>query len=250
MSADLVLVTRPLPEAEETAARVRALGLSCLIEPMLEIHPLAGAPLDLSGVQGVMVTSRNGARALALGTPERAFPVFAVGDATAGLLRELGFVTVASAAGTAEDLARLLLRACDPAKGAILHVRGAAVGGDPAPPLRAAGFDVRAAMLYEVRTPSAFSPALERTMRHRALGYALFFSPRTARTFVTLARAAGLDPHCGEIEACCLSVAVADALREVRWRAVRVSVRPEQAALLAELPSAGHRAESRGGHGQ
>jgi uroporphyrinogen-III synthase len=246
----IVLVTRPRPEAEETAARVERLGYPCLLEPMLEIVPLAGPPLDLGGVQAILVTSRNGARALAYRTTERGSPVFAVGEATAQSLRALGFRDVTAAGGTAAELTDRVRRGCDPGKGALLHVRGDAVATDPVPLLRGAGLEARSAVLYEARTPSAFSPHLERTMRQRAIGYALFFSPRTARTFVTLANAADLSTACGEIEACCLSAAVAAALDGVRWRAVRVSVRPEQDALLALLASSGERTGSRGAHGQ
>jgi uroporphyrinogen-III synthase len=166
----------------------------------------------------------------------RELPVFAVGEATAATLRDQGFRSVRSAQGTARDLAQRVRELCDPRAGVLLHVRGEAVATDPVPLLAASGLQARSAVLYEVRTPSAFSPHLERTMRQRALGYGLFFSPRTARTFVTLARAAGLDSACAAMEACCLSTAVAAAADCVRWRAVRVSVRPEQEALLALLP--------------
>lgn len=246
----IVLVTRPRPEAEETSARVEALGHRCLIEPMLEIAPLAGPPLDLAGVQALLVTSRNGARALATRTAERGRLVFAVGEATAQSLRALGFTSVTAAGGTAAELTDRVRDACDPGKGALLHVRGDAVAIDPVPQLRGAGFEARAAVLYEARTPSAFSPHLERTMRQGDIGYALFFSPRTARTFVTLASAADVTPACAEIEACCLSAAVAAALDGVRWRSVRVSVRPQQDALLALLPASGERRGSRGAHGE
>jgi uroporphyrinogen-III synthase len=235
----LVLVTRPQPEAEETAARLRGLGHACLVEPMLEIATRPGPALDLAGVQAVLVTSRNGARALAARTAERGVPAFAVGAATAASLRALGFRRIEAGADTASALAELVGRSCSPAAGALLHVRGEAVASDPLPRLEQAGFAVRAAVLYEARAVSAFSPHLERTMRQRALGYALFFSPRTARTFVTLAAAAGLQSAAAAAEACCLSPAVAAAADAMGWRAVRVAVRPEQEALLALLPPAG-----------
>src|SRR5262249_19161496 len=125
---------------------------------------------------------------------------------------------------------------CDPRQGTLLHVRGDAVGADPAILLASAGFSVSASVLYETRTPSAFSPCLERTVRHNDLAYVLFFSARTARTFVTLALAAGVAPACKTIEACCLSAVVAAAADGVPWRAVRVAVRPDHEAILNLLP--------------
>jgi len=94
----LVLVTRPQPEADATATRVAALGYRTLIEPLIEIVPRPGPPLELGDIQAVLVTSGNGARALAAHTPVRDQWLFSVGDATAKALRELGFLRVESAA--------------------------------------------------------------------------------------------------------------------------------------------------------
>ena len=249
MIAPLALVTRPRPEAEATAARLAALGYRNFIEPMVEIVPCRGPLLDLSGVQALLVTSGNGAVALADRTPVRDQRLFAVGDATAGTLSRLGFASVESAKGDAGDLAALIKQRCDPAAGSLLHIRGDAVDNDPAALLRAAGFAVRTAILYESRAPSAFSQQLERTMRQHDLGFALFFSPRAGRTFVTLAQAAGLASNCESVEACCLSAAIAAAVQGVRWRAVRVAVRPEQSALLALLPRVKNGMDPRDEHG-
>jgi uroporphyrinogen-III synthase len=232
----LVLVTRPKPEAGATATRVAALGYRTLIEPLIEIVPRLGPPLELGDIQAVLVTSGNGARALAARTPLRDQWLFAVGDATANTLRELGFQRVESARGSATELAELVQRRCDSSRGSLLHVRGDVVASDPSVSLSEAGFSVRTAVLYETRTPSAFSPSLERTMRHNDLAYVLFFSARTARTFVRLALAAGVASACERTEAFCLSVAVAAAAAGVPWRAVRVAVRPDHEALLNLLP--------------
>jgi uroporphyrinogen-III synthase len=241
----LVLVTRPQPEAEATAVQVEALGYRTLIEPLIEIVPCAGPPLEFEGIQAVLVTSANGARALATRTPVRGQRVFAVGDATANTLQQLGFHQVESAGGNADDLARLVQRRCEPSRGTLLHVRGDAVASDPSVPLSGAGFSVRSAVLYETRTPSAFSPSLERTMRHNDLAYGLFFSARTARTFVRLAVAAGVACACERSEALCMSHAVASAAEGVPWQAVRVAVRPDHEALLNLLPKPHCRAEFR-----
>jgi len=232
----LVLVTRPKPEADATATRVAALGYRTLIEPLIEIVPRLGPPLELGDIQAVLVTSGNGARALAAHTPLRDQWLFAVGDATAKALRELGFLRVESARGSATELAELVQRRCDPSRGSLLHVRGDVVASDPSVSLSEVGFSVHTAVLYETRTPSAFSPSLERTMRHNDLAYVLFFSARTARTFVRLALAAGVASACERTEAFCLSAAVAAAAAGVPWRAVRVAVRPDHEALLNLLP--------------
>ena len=246
MSADpapLVLVTRPALEAAETAVRLRERGFAPFIEPMLQIVPRPGPMLDLAGVQAILITSGNGARALAQRTAVRDLPVYAVGDATAAALKTLGFASVRNAGADAEALAKLVGQSCSPAAGALLHARGEAVQNDPALPLTEAGFAVRPVVLYEACPVSAFSPALERTMRERRLRHALFFSSRTAEAFVRLAGAAGLLAPCESMEACCLSPAVAAALDGVRWRAVRIAVRRDLDAMLDLLPRAPGRAK-------
>ncbi|MEP1029540.1 MAG: uroporphyrinogen-III synthase, partial [Alphaproteobacteria bacterium] len=104
-----ILVTRPEQDAAATAARLRDLGHDPLITPLMAVRFLPGPPLDLAGVQALLVTSANGARALAArqAGSNIPLPVLAVGDATARAARDLGFPDVESAGGDVDDLARL-----------------------------------------------------------------------------------------------------------------------------------------------
>src|SRR5438128_1763386 len=77
------LVTRPREEAESLAAALAARGVDAVLEPMMEVHYRATAAPDLAGVQALLCTSANGARALARSTKERDLLLLAVGDATA-----------------------------------------------------------------------------------------------------------------------------------------------------------------------
>ncbi len=59
------LITRPRHQAGRLAARLRARGIGCLVEPMLEIAPLPWiAAAALEGRQAVLLTSPNAAQAL------------------------------------------------------------------------------------------------------------------------------------------------------------------------------------------
>src|SRR5262249_44075047 len=89
-----VLITRPREDAEPFARARIVLGNEPVIEPLHEIDYLEGAPLDLIGVQAILLTSANGARAPALRTPRRDIAVIAVGPATAGAARAAGFANV------------------------------------------------------------------------------------------------------------------------------------------------------------
>jgi uroporphyrinogen-III synthase len=64
----------------------------------------------------------------------------------------------------------------------------------------------------------------------------LFFSPRTAQSFVKVVHKAGLADRLGGVVALCLSEAVSTAVRTVNWRSIHVAAQPDQTALLDLLP--------------
>jgi uroporphyrinogen-III synthase/type II secretory pathway pseudopilin PulG len=241
------LITRPEADAAPLAAALRRRGVDCLIEPMLRIVPVAAPPPALDGVQGLVVTSANGVRAFAAACPRRDLAVFAVGPASAQAARELGFRQVADAAGDVAALVELVTRSVDPAAGALLHPAGSVTAGDLAAALGARGVAVRRVAAYEAQAATGFSPALTAALRElvetagaapdraAALRWVLFFSPRTAATFVRLCRASGLADACRHLVALCLSENVARAAAAVEWAALGVATRPDQDALLELL---------------
>ncbi|HLO78876.1 MAG TPA: uroporphyrinogen-III synthase [Magnetospirillum sp.] len=228
------LVTRPREDSEGVSRELRARGLEVAVEPLLDIHPLDAA-VDAQGVQGILATSANGVRTLARVLPDRSLPVWAVGDASARAARELGYERVESAGGNVETLAALVRQRCTPEAGAFLHAAGSVTAGDLSGRLGEAGFTVRRVVLYEARPATEISADLAKSLGDGALDVALFFSPRTAATFVTLVKAAGLAASTGKLTAYALSSAVAAELATLPWATVRVAAAPTQAALLAAL---------------
>jgi uroporphyrinogen-III synthase len=229
------LITRPAEDAAPLAEALAARGHAALVAPMFEVDFSAPEPADLTDIQAVLLTSANGARALAGLTPRRDVPVLAVGDATAAAARAAGFADVASAAGDAAALARLAEDRLDPAAGALFHAAGKAVAGDLKGLLEAAGFAVRRAVLYRTRAAGALPPDAAAALAGGTIAGVLFFSPRTAEVFVRLVRAAGLTVHLAGLYALCLSRAVAGRLDPAAWRTVCVAGRPNTPALLALL---------------
>lgn len=231
-----VLVTRPRPDAEAFAARLHALGHTTIIEPLIDIAFLGGPPIDLAGVQALVFTSANGARAVARRTRARAIPVVAVGPSTAEEARALGFASVSQSDGEGvEGLSRYVQATLDPARGALVHATGTVTAGDLKGALASAGFAVRTERLYQARAADALSGALCAELAAGAVDVATFFSPRTAALFAALAEAEGLVPACRGITALALSRAVANALISLPFREVRVAVQPNAEAMLALL---------------
>ncbi len=234
-----VLVTRPEEDARSFAAALREEGHEVRLEPLLSVEPLpeAEAPIDLMDVQALVFTSANGVRVLAERTNERGLPTYTVGDATARAARNAGFRDVHSAAGDVETLARLIVRCLDPSAGVIFQAAASVLAGDLQGLLEAAGFQVRRAVLYRTVSRQALSPETIRALASGALDVVTFFSPRTAKQFVELAKDAGIDGALGRLTAVCLSRAVAARVKTVDWADIRVAARPDQAALIAALPT-------------
>src|SRR5579875_3028456 len=97
-----------------------------------------------------------------------------------------------------------------------------------------------------VLPPSRARPAMPTRLRaspRRALSggeidLALFFSPRSAATFVELASAAGLAHACAGITAIAISAAVDRALAALGWRARHIADKPDRRALLEAVDRA------------
>jgi len=229
------LVTRPHAEAGALSQALAARGIEAIVEPLLDISYRNDPPPDLAGVQAVLCTSANGVRALARLCGERAVPLFAVGDATAARARAEGFLRVESAGGAVPDLARLVRERLRPAGGPVLQIAGTALAGDLAGELRAAGFTVERAVLYEARPVARLSAATAGALAAGIVDFALFFSPRTAAIFARLAACAGLVDATRFSAAVSISAAADAALDPLRFRARCIAERPHQEGLLAAL---------------
>ncbi|MCH8098612.1 MAG: uroporphyrinogen-III synthase [Proteobacteria bacterium] len=233
------LITRPREDAGALAKLLGGRGIECVIEPLLTIEPVKDAGLDFTGVQAVLLTSANGARALAAQDAGKSagawrhLAVFAVGEATASAAREAGCRRVSSAGGDVGALARLVAERLEPKGGALLHIAGTHVAGDLAGLLAKAGFTVRRAVIYEAREADCISAELISMIEAGGIDVALFFSPRTAKSFVTLAFEAGVSSACEGVTALCLSAAVAREAETIAWNEVRVAAHPDLDGLLA-----------------
>lgn len=229
----VVLITRPLPVATDTARRVTALGFTPLVSPVLEttLYP-AGLP-GPDGMQALLLTSANAVPAV---SPDyHHLPVFAVGSATAAAARAAGFSRVTSAAGGVADLAALVRRLCDPDRGSLLFPGAARLAVDIAKPLRTAGFRVIRRVVYRTDPAAELTLAAREALGAGGVTAALFFSPASVRAFVGLVRGV-LPPTCvATVDAIAISAAVAAALAPLPWQRIRVASLPNQDEMVALL---------------
>ena len=226
-----MLVTRPEPDASETAARLAALDIEAVVEPLLIAETLTTTLPPATGFAALAVTSANALRAL----HDRGelphllkLPVFTVGDRSAGTARDFGFADVVSAGGNLNDLVALLAQAG--IDGPILYPAANQRSGDLAKALAPHGVMVITTPVYAMNPVPRLSDAGRLALEGGAIDAALFYSRRTAETFVSLA--AGMR-HMADLAMLCLTEAVAEPLLGAHLVRVALADYPSEEAMMA-----------------
>lgn len=230
-----MLVTRPEPEAGETAARLRALDIEAVVFPLLSYRTLPTSLPEPRGFAGLALTSAGALRALAeRGQIDRyhGLKVYAVGDRTAEAARAAGFGDVTSAGGNLADLVDLLAHAG--LKGPILYPAAKHQSGDLAKSLAPFGVMVVTARVYEMIVADGLPDGLLASLAAGEIAAALFYSRRTAEAFVEKA----VDFHLPRsvktrLGMLCLSEQVAEPLVEARFVRVGLADHPSEDAMMA-----------------
>ncbi len=233
-----LLLTRPQSDAARTANALRALGHEPIVAPLFEIEILSHADLSAGPWAAFLLTSANALWGLAGQTHRdvvRHVPVFAVGDRTAQAVRDAGFTAVTSAAGTVNDLADLVAAHLNP-PARLLYLTGEDRSGDLAGTLRARGFVVDMVVVYRA-VVAATLPAQAAAALTRGIDGVLHYSRRSAETYVSAARGAGLLASALKPTHFCLSAEVAEPLAHAGATDIRIAPRPAEADLIGLIPS-------------
>ncbi|WP_089173884.1 uroporphyrinogen-III synthase [Bosea sp. AS-1] len=248
-----VFVFRPRPDADRTAEAIAAHGFEPLVAPLFEVVRLPGeAPAG--DFAAIVLSSGNAVPMLAEG-PEawRDLPIFTVGARTAAKVREAGLEDARSADGDRNDLIALIRRTL-PAPARLLMIAARDRNEDVPQRLRDAGYDVGLWEAYAAEAVSMLPEDAQAALRHGKADAALHYSARGAKTFLSLAQAAGVEEQALELTHVALSANVASPLISAGASTVLVAEHPEEAGMLAALeqvsqrlrPEDAGRAETRG----
>jgi uroporphyrinogen-III synthase len=240
-----VLVTRPHPDDETTAASLRAKGFDVLCAPMLRFEPVAVHEDMNARYSAVIVTSANalrGVEPLLKGHRMLELPLFAVGEHTAAAARRAGFTHVVSANGDAANLRDLVLarlRAKELKKASsLLYLAGAEIARDLASELEESGFRVVTQTTYRMIAVKSLPSEARDAFAANQVEAVLHYSQRSARAFLDAARAAGVEISALAIPQCCISATVASVVRDAGATQVVVAARPDENALFEALERA------------
>jgi uroporphyrinogen-III synthase len=229
-----LLLTRPEPDAQRTAATLRAKGHEVHFAPLLRIEPLADATIEDRPWAAILIGSANAAHAIAAHgcvTTLRALPVFTVGHRTAQAASAAGFADVTSAEGNVGDLARLVAERMRP-PATFLYLAGEDRAGDLAGDLHGRGFAVATAVVYRAVAATSLPHGAAEVLAGRIDGV-LHFSRRSAEAYVNTARAAGVLGNALKPIHFCLSAQVAEPLAQAGAVTIRIAERPTEAILIA-----------------
>jgi len=235
-----ILVTRPHPDNEATAAALRGKGYEVLLAPMLRFEPVAsGGNLD-AGYHAVIVTSANALRAADLARHALlALPLFAVGEHTAEAARVAGFTKVISAkgdAGALRDLLRARVKAKElKRKARLLYLAGADLSRDLAGELGTDGFDVTTLTTYRMVALSTLPRDVLDAFAVNRVEAVLHYSARSVRAFIEAVRGAGIEISALSLPQCCISGNLAAILREAGATTVQAAATADENALFEAL---------------
>ncbi len=240
-----VLVTRPHPDDETTAASLRARGFEVLRAPMLRFEPVAFHEDMNARYSAVIVTSANALRGIEphlKGHRMLELPLFAVGEHTAAAARRAGFTHVVSANGDAANLRDLVLASLKAKElkkaSTLLYLAGAEFARDLASELEESGFRVVTQTTYKMIAVTSLPREACDAFAANQVEAVLHYSQRSARAFLDAARAAGVEISALAIPQCCISAAVASVVRDAGATQVVVAATPDENALFEALERA------------
>lgn len=231
-----LLVTRPEPDCERTAALLRRRGHEVLQQALLRIEPVVDAEFGRGPWAAVLFTSANAVRVVAA---HRRFnelaglPAYTVGERTRAAAAAAGFAPVMSADGDMEALVRLIATRPPAAGLPLLYCAGEDLAGDLAGVLQARGLRVETACVYRATVVADLAPQVRDAFAGHAIDAVLHYSARTAGAFVSAATAAGIRDLSMQARHLCLSAQVAAPLAAAGAAAIDIASEPNEQALFA-----------------
>jgi uroporphyrinogen-III synthase len=238
-----VLVVRPHLQARATAERLAALGHLGVVFPLFEpVHDVGLCSEALrTRYTALAISSAEAVRCLMrLGPalePYLGRTVFAVGRATARLVREAGFEDVVVAAGNGRDLAALVAHhvVATDSDAPVLYLAGERRSGAFERTLSDSQIPCVTAEIYAMREIAYTIEEQQAILVNEPVDAAFLFSRENAKAFFALDVYSQSRAALERTLFFCLSHNIAEAVPEEFKRSVVVSTSPDEDALLELL---------------
>lgn len=228
-----ILVTRPDPDAELTAARLAGLGFDPVIAPLLKMQSIKASLPTPKGLGGVVATSANALRALdaesAL-SPYLDLPLYAVGEKTSATAKSLGFEKTVTTGHNAAEMVEFLKT--EPGNAPLFYPHADHVSLDLAEALAPSGRLVLGAIVYAMHPVETLGDDIIAALGTDIPAVAIY-SHRTARIFCTLAGEKMSIAQKRALSFFALSQNAATPLVAGRFARIQIADHPSEEAMLA-----------------
>jgi len=233
-----LLITRPQEDAEKLARLVKFKGYEPVVEPLLSPVYVEDLIMTPPKMQAVMVTSKHALRAIETSNQVsmfRSVPFICVGEKTMERAQQMGLQTIPTAPENVDMLVEWVKENIVPEVGPLMYLHGDVVTKDLKSTLEKHGFFVHNQKTYDMNEAQMFSKKTLDLIKRQVFHGIGFFSPRTGRIFVKIANNFGLRDQLSVVNALCLSQSIADEVKEIPWKSIKVAKGPKEEAFLELL---------------
>ncbi len=215
-----VLVTRPQLDAQPLIAALENLGHQVSHLPLLDIVFLDSVKIPNLNFQAALITSANGARALAHNKKnnERQIDLskvkaITVGPASAKAATQAGFKDVVQTKlGDVNGIIDYVNTNLSPDNGPLFYPSGTKTTGNLQSILLKTGFTVERSILYKAKRLEKLSPDIIDSIQGGRIKGVLLFSPRTAKIWLSVTKSCIDESRLAKLGHFCLSQNVANVL--------------------------------------
>ncbi len=226
-----IWLTRPQEDSLALATLLKQHGIESIVAPLMQIEHCSPNTNEVTA-DALLLTSRHAAHALAQLPPHyKELPVFCVGSATAQAARAADFLAITEGES---DVLALLPRMVEslPVDSQILYLAGEETRVDVATLLAAQQRYVTKVIAYKADAVTELSAPLREALAAQRVTGAVFFSPRSAALAAERLNEHGLAAMASNMEAYCLSLAVAETAGTLGWKRLHACAIPTQQAMV------------------
>lgn len=228
----LVLITRPIEQAQTFADSVSAIGYSPLICPLLNIETISTSFEREDCPDAIIFSSSQAIHQLQIPGSWMHIPAYCVGPLTANAAKDNGFQNVIAGTSGIEELSHIIREDME-ARSILLYLRGEHVHQDINHLLP--NFNIREILTYRAHPIQHFTPQL--LDQFDKINIVTLFSHRTGLIFKELIEKNALTPYLKNIKLLCLSPSVVDSVKELNWKECHIADLPNQSSMIEKLKS-------------
>lgn len=215
---------RPLEDALPMASFLESKGIKCSHYPLFRAQFFPIPPLMRP--QALIISSKNAIRALKGREELKKVPLYVVGDKTAELAKQTGFVNISNASGTSQELIDLIMKTAERDKGTLWHLSGEKIKGNMIEHLNIAGFKAKRQIVYSIEDVKELPSSLCMQLKNQVFSHVIFCSPRITNVFINLLKKKKIEKSTCQMISLCLSQDIGENALGLKWKKLWISPKP------------------------